>query len=76
MSDKLSVRHIKILRRYKKMAECSGNANKSIKCSVTQCENHCSTEDYCSLSSIQVGTHEANPTMVECTDCNSFELKK
>ena len=32
--------------------------------------------DYCSLSSIQVGTHEANPTMVECTDCNSFELKK
>ena len=42
----------------------------------TQCANHCDSADYCSLSSIQVGTHEANPTMVECTDCNSFELKK
>ena len=27
------------------------------------------------LSTIQVGTHEANPTMVECTDCQSFKLK-
>lgn len=50
--------------------------NESIKCTVTQCANHCDSADYCSLSSIQVGTHEANPTMVECTDCNSFELKK
>lgn len=57
------------------MADCSCNANKSIKCSVSQCEHHCGSEDYCSLSSIQVGTHEANPTMVECTDCNSFRLK-
>ncbi len=55
--------------------DCKCNANKSIKCTVTQCQNHCGTEDYCSLSSIQVGTHEANPTMVECTDCNSFRLK-
>ncbi|MCI8521558.1 MAG: DUF1540 domain-containing protein, partial [Clostridia bacterium] len=43
---------------------------------VTQCANHCDTADYCSLSTIQVGTHEANPTMVECTDCTSFQLKK
>ena len=53
-----------------------GEKNESIKCTVTQCANHCDSADYCSLSSIQVGTHEANPTMVECTDCNSFELKK
>ena len=32
-------------------------------------------EDYCSLDSITVGTHEANPTMNECTDCKSFQLK-
>lgn len=51
------------------------NANMSIKCSVTQCRNHCQTKDYCSLDSIQVGTHEANPTMVECTDCTSFQLR-
>ena len=58
------------------MACCNGEKNESIKCTVTQCANHCDSADYCSLSSIQVGTHEANPTMVECTDCNSFELKK
>jgi len=55
------------------MACCNGEKNESIKCTVTQCANHCDSADYCSLSSIQVGTHEANPTMVEC---NSFELKK
>lgn len=58
------------------MACCNGEKNESIKCTVTQCANHCDSADYCSLSSIQVGTHEANPTMVKCTDCNSFELKK
>lgn len=52
------------------MACCNGEKNESIKCTVTQCANHCDSADYCSLSSIQVGTHEANPTMVECTDCN------
>ena len=30
---------------------------------------------YCGLNTIQVGTHEANPTMAECTDCQSFKLK-
>lgn len=55
---------------------CNCDKNESIKCTVSQCAHHCGTADYCSLSSIQVGTHEANPTMVECTDCNSFELKK
>ncbi len=50
-------------------------ANESIKCTVTQCKHHCSEKNYCSLNSIVVGTHESNPTMVECTDCTSFEVK-
>ena len=47
-------------------------ANKSIKCSVQQCEHHCKNADYCSLDEIKVVTHEANPTETRCTDCNSF----
>ncbi len=50
-------------------------ANKSIECSVTQCRNHCSSDHYCALDKIQVGTHEGNPTMDQCTDCLSFERK-
>ncbi len=51
------------------------NANKSIHCSVTQCMNHCGNENYCSLDAIKVGTHEAHPTVIECTDCQSFVVK-
>ena len=57
------------------MSDCKCVKNDSIRCSVTQCRHHCQTADYCSLPAIQVGTHEANPTMVECTDCNSFQLR-
>ena len=49
--------------------------NSSIECTVQQCKYHAVTEDYCSLNAIKVGTHEQHPTKVECTDCNSFELK-
>ena len=49
--------------------------NESIKCTVTSCTHHCQDKDYCSLSAIQVGTHEANPTEIKCTDCESFKLK-
>ncbi len=49
--------------------------NSAIQCTVTQCKHNCGNEHYCSLSAIRVGTHESNPTMVECTDCESFELK-
>ncbi len=49
--------------------------NKSIGCTVTQCVHHANSENYCTLDKIAVGTHEANPTMVECTDCNSFKCK-
>lgn len=50
-------------------------ANHCIKCSVQQCAHHCGDKQYCTLESIKVGTHEANPTMTECTDCESFALK-
>lgn len=50
-------------------------ANESIKCTVYQCKNHCSSKDNCSLNYIQVGTHECNPTVDQCTDCMSFEKK-
>lgn len=49
--------------------------NHSIECTVTNCKNHNDTKNYCSLQTIKVGTHEANPTVCQCTDCQSFELK-
>jgi len=33
-------------------------ANHSIRCTVTSCSYHCDNQNYCSLDSIQVGTHE------------------
>ena len=51
------------------------NANKCIACTVSQCAYHCDTDNYCSLEKIQVGTHEANPTQDQCTDCMSFRKK-
>ncbi len=51
-------------------------ANRSIGCTVSQCAHHCGSQDYCSLDQIMIGTHEANPTMDQCTDCKSFRLKK
>lgn len=49
--------------------------NESIKCTVQQCANHCAGKNYCSLECVQIGTHEQNPTMDQCTDCQSFVLK-
>lgn len=46
--------------------------NSNIKCSVAQCKYNMVSEDYCCLDCICVGTHEQNPTVPECTDCNSF----
>lgn len=48
------------------------HANKAIECSVQNCVHHCSGEDYCSLNKIHVGTHEPNPKMDKCTDCQSY----
>lgn len=49
--------------------------NKDIKCTVTPCKYNSNDELLCTLDSITVGTHEANPTKAECTDCMSFRLK-
>ncbi len=57
------------------MSHINDKANRSIQCHVTQCSNHCATEDYCSLDHICVGTHECNPTQDQCTDCMSFVKK-
>lgn len=51
------------------------NPNRSIACTVEQCRNHCSDQNYCALDRILVGTHEYNPTEDQCTDCKSFEKK-
>ena len=50
--------------------------NKCIECSVQQCANHCPNGNYCALSKIHVGTHEADPSMDACTDCQSFRKKQ
>lgn len=54
----------------------NSNANQSIQCTVQQCENHCGAENYCSLNTVSIGTHETNPTVVQCVDCESFVCKK
>ena len=51
------------------------HANKCIACTVVSCANHCDDADYCSLDRIQVGPHECNPTVDQCTDCLSFRKK-
>lgn len=51
------------------------SANRSIKCTIKQCKYHDFKDDYCTLNQITVGTHELNPTKVECTDCKSFVLR-
>ena len=49
--------------------------NKAIRCTVEQCANHCDHAEYCALDAITVGTHEASPTVDQCTDCKSFTRK-
>ena len=50
-------------------------ANHCIACTVAQCKYHCGEENYCSLEKIQVGTHETDSTVKQCTDCMSFVRK-
>ena len=49
--------------------------NKCITCTVQQCAHHCDHSDHCSLDHITIGTHENHPSMDQCTDCKSFELR-
>ncbi len=51
------------------------NPNQSIRCYVNSCAHHCQDAQYCALDTIQVGTHETDPTQEECTDCQSFRMK-
>ena len=51
------------------------HANKCVECTVQECANHCTGENYCTLDKILVGTHESNPTVDQCTDCKSFRRK-
>ncbi len=51
------------------------NANKCIECTVQSCAYHCDEANFCSLDRILVGTHEANPTEDQCTDCKSFRKR-
>jgi Domain of Unknown Function (DUF1540). len=53
----------------------NNNTNPSIGCSVMQCKYHSTNEGYCALDKIQVGAHEEDPTVEQCTDCESFEKK-
>ena len=50
-------------------------SNSSIQCSVNNCKHHAQDVNYCTLEKIKVGTHEENPTKMECTDCESFDSK-
>lgn len=49
-------------------------ANTNIECTVTQCANHCKSQEYCALNKVRIGTHESNPTQTQCVDCESFVL--
>ena len=55
---------------------CHCTPNQAIQCSVFQCKHHCDDANYCSLEKIQVGTHESDPTVKQCTDCMSFDRIK
>ena len=52
------------------MSDCK--PNRSIRCTVKSCANHCSGENFCSLDTVSIGTHEGDPAMNQCTDCLSF----
>ena len=54
------------------MSHC---CNQTTRCTVNQCMHHEHTKNLCALDSITVGTHEANPTQEQCTDCLSFEVR-
>ena len=43
---------------------CGCTPNQSIKCTVSNCAHHCQDTQYCGLNTIQVGTHETNPTCI------------
>lgn len=53
----------------------SSRGNRSIQCTVDKCKNHCGTEQFCTLDTVNIGTHESDPTVCQCVDCESFVAK-
>lgn len=49
--------------------------NPCIRCTVEQCRHNLCSENYCTLDTVCIGTHEANPSVKECVDCDSFEKR-
>ena len=50
------------------------NANHCIRCSVSV-QASLRRRELLLSDCIQVGTHEADPTVQQCTDCKSFDRK-
>ncbi len=48
------------------------DANKSIGCTVEKCAHHCHSENYCTLNQVSIGSHETDPKVCQCVDCESF----
>ena len=57
-------------------SECFMNKqpNHCIKCTVVSCANHAKESNYCTLDVVTIGTHESNPTVCQCVDCENFIL--
>lgn len=54
----------------------NSNPNRTVACTVTACIHNCGCTEgsYCNKKDgIRIGTHEADPTAPECTDCLSFK---
>ncbi|MEG0321586.1 MAG: DUF1540 domain-containing protein [Oscillospiraceae bacterium] len=50
----------------------NNNVNHSIKCSVTNCANHCGDKAYCALNEISVGCKSHSVATCGDTECASF----
>lgn len=50
--------------------------NKSIGCTVNECEYHAKKDSYCSLDQINVIKHHGKAETQEATDCGSFKAEK
>jgi hypothetical protein len=55
-----------------KVIKMDKQKNSNIHCTVKQCAYNLESEDYCTLDMVKIGTHESDPKVPECTDCNSF----
>ena len=52
----------------------TGNANTSIKCSVSSCAYHSGQQHCCTLDEIKVGCTTNNVATCASTECASFKL--